>query len=96
MIEFCRRNNIMAQGRGSAANSTVCFCLGTTAVDPIRFNTLFERFLTERGLITKSAIEDLQRRINHEIDEAIQIAEKDPFPEPEDCLKDVYYEGPNS
>src|SRR5439155_18771324 len=47
MIEFCRRNNIMAQGRGSAANSTVCFCLGITAVDPIRFNTLFERFLTE-------------------------------------------------
>jgi len=61
--------------------------------DPIN---RFERFLTERGLITKSAIEDLQRRINHEIDEAIQIAEKDPFPEPEDCLKDVYYEGPNS
>jgi error-prone DNA polymerase len=47
IIEFCRQNNIMAQGRGSAANSTVCFCLGITAVDPIRFNTLFERFLTE-------------------------------------------------
>jgi error-prone DNA polymerase len=47
MIEFCRKNNIMTQGRGSAANSTVCFCLGITAVDPIRFNTLFERFLTE-------------------------------------------------
>jgi TPP-dependent pyruvate/acetoin dehydrogenase alpha subunit len=53
----------------------------------------FERFLTDRGLIDKSGLEDLQRRINHEIDEAIQIAEKDPFPEPEDCLKDVYYEG---
>ena len=37
----------MAQGRGSAANSTVCFCLGITAVDPLKFNTLFERFLTE-------------------------------------------------
>jgi error-prone DNA polymerase len=47
IIEFCRRNNIMAQGRGSAANSTVCYCLGITAVDPIKFNTLFERFLTE-------------------------------------------------
>ncbi len=47
MVEFCRKNNIMAQGRGSAANSTVCFCLGITAVDPLRFNTLFERFLTE-------------------------------------------------
>src|SRR5437867_2054092 len=55
--------------------------------DPIN---RFERFLTERGLITKSAIEDLQRRINHESDEAIKIAEKEPFPEPEDCLRDVY------
>ena len=47
IVEFCREQNIMAQGRGSAANSTVCFCLGITAVDPLRFNTLFERFLTE-------------------------------------------------
>jgi TPP-dependent pyruvate/acetoin dehydrogenase alpha subunit len=57
--------------------------------DPIN---RFERFLVDRGLIDKSGLEELQRRINHEIDEAIQIAEKDPFPEPEDCLKDVYYE----
>ncbi|HYG22044.1 MAG TPA: error-prone DNA polymerase [Verrucomicrobiae bacterium] len=47
IVQFCRQQNIMAQGRGSAANSTVCFCLGITAVDPLRFNTLFERFLTE-------------------------------------------------
>jgi error-prone DNA polymerase len=47
IVEFCREQNIMAQGRGSAANSTVCFCLGITAVDPLRFKTLFERFLTE-------------------------------------------------
>jgi error-prone DNA polymerase len=47
IVEFCRQNDIMAQGRGSAANSTVCFCLGITAVDPLRFHTLFERFLTE-------------------------------------------------
>jgi pyruvate dehydrogenase E1 component alpha subunit len=57
--------------------------------DPIN---RFERFLIDRGLIDKAGIEELQRRINHEIDEAIQLAEKDPFPEPEDCLKDVYYE----
>jgi error-prone DNA polymerase len=37
----------MAQGRGSAANSSVCFCLGITAVDPLKFHTLFERFLSE-------------------------------------------------
>mgnify|MGYP001193067241 CR=1 FL=1 len=47
IIQFCREQNIMAQGRGSAANSTVCFCLGITAVDPLKFETLFERFLTE-------------------------------------------------
>ena len=50
-------------------------------------------FLSGRGIITNSGIEDLQRRINQEIDEAIQIAEKDPFPDPEECLKGVYYEG---
>jgi len=47
IVKFCRENDIMAQGRGSAANSTVCFCLGITAVDPLKFETLFERFLTE-------------------------------------------------
>ncbi len=47
IVQFCRAQNIMCQGRGSAANSTVCFCLGITAVDPLKFNTLFERFLTE-------------------------------------------------
>jgi error-prone DNA polymerase len=47
IVQFCREQNIMAQGRGSAANSTVCFCLGITAVDPLKFKTLFERFLTE-------------------------------------------------
>jgi len=47
LIRFCRENDIMAQGRGSAANSAVCFCLGITAVDPVKFNVLFERFLSE-------------------------------------------------
>src|SRR5579863_7792204 len=47
IIEFCRTHHIMAQGRGSAANSTICFCLGITVVDPLKFETLFERFLTE-------------------------------------------------
>jgi error-prone DNA polymerase len=47
LTRFCRDNNIMAQGRGSAANSTVCFCLHITAVDPVKYKTLFERFLSE-------------------------------------------------
>lgn len=47
LVGFCRESRIMAQGRGSAANSTVCFCLGITAADPLKFHTLFERFLSE-------------------------------------------------
>ena len=47
IAEYCRTQGIMSQGRGSAANSTVCFCLGITAVDPMKFHTLFERFLSE-------------------------------------------------
>ena len=47
MIRFCRQNNILAQGRGSAANSAVCYSLGITAVDPVGMDLLFERFLSE-------------------------------------------------
>src|SRR3989475_6928279 len=47
IVEFCRRNNILVQGRGSAANSAVCYSLGITAVDPIKMELLFERFLSE-------------------------------------------------
>ena len=47
LVRFCREHDILAQGRGSAANSAVCFCLGITAVDPVKFNVLFERFLSE-------------------------------------------------
>lgn len=46
--DFCRKNNILSQGRGSAANSVVCYSLGITAVDPIQHNLLFERFLSEK------------------------------------------------
>lgn len=47
LVQFCRKQNIMVQGRGSAANSAVCYCLGITPVDPIINNLLFERFLSE-------------------------------------------------
>src|SRR6267378_251537 len=47
IIKFCRRSNIMVQGRGSAANSAVCYSLGITAVDPVGGKLLFERFLSE-------------------------------------------------
>lgn len=46
VVEFCRREGILCQGRGSAANSAVCYCLGITAIDPVRMGLLFERFLS--------------------------------------------------
>ncbi len=45
--DFCKSNNILSQGRGSAANSVVCYALGITAVEPIKNKLLFERFLSE-------------------------------------------------
>lgn len=47
IIQFCKRNGILAQGRGSAANSAVCYALSITAVDPVKMDLLFERFLSE-------------------------------------------------
>ena len=47
LIRFCARENILVQGRGSAANSAVCYALGITAVDPVGMGLLFERFLSE-------------------------------------------------
>ncbi len=47
LVRFCRREGILAQGRGSAANSAVCYSLGITAVDPVGMELLFERFLSE-------------------------------------------------
>src|SRR5688500_16474318 len=47
IVQFCRREGILIQGRGSAANSAVCYALGITAVDPVGMELLFERFLSE-------------------------------------------------
>ena len=47
IVEFCKAQGILIQGRGSAANSAVCYSLGITAVDPVGMDLLFERFLSE-------------------------------------------------
>ena len=47
IVNYCRHNDILVQGRGSAANSAVCYSLGITAVDPVGMDLLFERFLSE-------------------------------------------------
>jgi len=47
IVNYCRQQDILVQGRGSAANSAVCYSLGITAVDPVAMDLLFERFLSE-------------------------------------------------
>jgi error-prone DNA polymerase len=47
LVEYCKKNDILIQGRGSAANSAVCYALEITAVDPVGMELLFERFLSE-------------------------------------------------
>src|SRR5262245_39772512 len=47
IVQYCGHHDILVQGRGSAANSAVCYALGITAVDPVRMELLFERFLSE-------------------------------------------------
>ncbi len=47
LVRFARSRDILCQGRGSAANSAVCFCLGVTSVDPERIDVLFERFISK-------------------------------------------------
>ncbi len=46
IVRYAREQNILCQGRGSAANSTICFCLGITSVNPTKFELLFERFIS--------------------------------------------------
>jgi len=47
LVQYCRAHDVLVQGRGSAANSAVCYALGLTAVDPVGMKLLFERFLSE-------------------------------------------------
>jgi error-prone DNA polymerase len=62
IVCFCREQDILCQGRGSAANSAVCYCLRITAVDPIRMGLLFERFLSRE----RAEPPDIDLDIEHE------------------------------
>jgi error-prone DNA polymerase len=62
IVQFCRRKDIICQGRGSAANSAVCYCLGITAIDPVRMNLLFERFISKE----RAEPPDIDLDIEHE------------------------------
>ena len=62
IVRFCRQEGILCQGRGSAANSAVCYCLGITAVDPVAMGLLFERFLSRE----RAEPPDIDLDIEHE------------------------------
>ncbi len=62
IVQYCRQNGILCQGRGSAANSAVCFCLGITAIDPVRMDLLFERFLS----VERAGAPDIDLDIEHD------------------------------
>ena len=70
VVRFCRTQRIPCQGRGSAANSAVCYCLGITAIDPVRMDLLFERFLSRE----RAEPPDIDLDIGHRRrEEAIQF-----------------------
>ena len=62
LVRFCARRDILCQGRGSAASSAVCYCLGITAIDPVRSKLLFERFLSRE----RAEPPDIDLDVEHE------------------------------
>jgi len=67
IVEFCRTNGILCQGRGSAANSAVCYCLGITAIDPVRMGLLFERFISQERAEPPDIDLDIQHNRREEV-----------------------------
>ena len=67
IVQFARSRNILCQGRGSAANSTVCYCLGITEVDPARIETLFERFISRQRNEPPDIDVDFEHRRREEV-----------------------------
>ena len=67
IVRFCRERDILCQGRGSAANSAVCFCLGITSVDPVRMGLLFERFLSRERAEPPDIDLDLEHERREEV-----------------------------
>ncbi len=73
IVKYCRENEILCQGRGSAANSVVCYSLGITAIDPIKMDLLFERFISRE----RAEPPDIDLDISHERrEEVIQYVYK--------------------
>ncbi|MFA7566815.1 MAG: hypothetical protein WCY01_07285, partial [Alkalispirochaeta sp.] len=67
IVDFCLTKGILCQGRGSAANSVVCYCLGITAVDPVRMELLFERFISRERAEPPDIDLDIEHRRREEV-----------------------------
>ncbi len=67
IVDFCNKQGILCQGRGSAANSAVCYCLGITAIDPVRMDLLFERFLSKERAEPPDIDLDIEHRRREEV-----------------------------
>lgn len=67
IVTFCRKQDILCQGRGSAANSAVCYCLGITAVDPVQMDLLFERFISRERAEPPDIDLDIEHRRREEV-----------------------------
>lgn len=67
IVDFCRSNGILCQGRGSAANSAVCYCLGITAIDPVKMQLLFERFISRERAEPPDIDLDIEHRRREEV-----------------------------
>ena len=67
IVQFCLKQDILCQGRGSAANSAVCYCLGVTAVDPVRMELLFERFISRERNEPPDIDLDIEHRRREEV-----------------------------
>lgn len=67
IVQFCKKNKILCQGRGSAANSIVCYCLEITSIDPVRMDLLFERFLSRERAEPPDIDLDIEHRRREEV-----------------------------
>lgn len=67
IVQFCKDRSVLCQGRGSAANSIVCYCLGITAVDPVQMDLLFERFLSRERAEPPDIDLDIEHRRREEV-----------------------------
>jgi len=72
IVRFAKSRGIMVQGRGSAANSAVCFVLGITAVDPVRMDLLFERFLSEERVAAADNMADRMPDIDLDLPSGVE------------------------